>query len=418
MKFDPFTTGLRVLDIEHGLRPLQPTPIVETELGNTQLLGKAANLGLHLRELNVVNYKPLVGMAAELGVRTTELRTVLRELEEIGWVRLVGKGTKIDRIEILVPGLRPGFEVIGERWRSLGPSEIEQASVTVLSDAIIRPFARDDLLKRHGLSKETANIVLEIGDDGTFLMTERLNSGEQIVYSPLYGDNNPIKAFEVVRKYGDQKVVDLMSRIQAFQGMPLDRLAMDASLVYEAQIAGILLTPAVKDKQFVFTFQHGTDPEEIVILDKARAILSCVRYGEHFADVTKIMYPAAILRTLIDNKKLTPHSEHLKQYGLLVTKGIGRVDQVGSRYQFSVLDTPDNMKALRTALDILRSGIGIDQALDDTVPARILGPDKYRSPATERTRLHRSAKGGKASYAKSVANLSKLVDIVRGATNE
>lgn len=126
---DAAATGIRVLDIEHGLRQIQPTGLIENELANILLLGKAANLGLHLRDLNVVKIKPLKYMAAELGIRGTELDTVLREMEELGWARVPGTGDN-RRVEVTVPLLKPGFEDIGERWRDLGPTEIEQQSAS------------------------------------------------------------------------------------------------------------------------------------------------------------------------------------------------------------------------------------------------------------------------------------------------
>ena len=95
-----YEKGLRVLDIEHGLRGIQSTGLIEAELANTLLLGKATNLALHLRGLNVVPAEPLRYMAGEIGVRGTELGPVLRELEEIGWVRLVEtSGSGSQRLE-------------------------------------------------------------------------------------------------------------------------------------------------------------------------------------------------------------------------------------------------------------------------------------------------------------------------------
>jgi hypothetical protein len=415
MTFDPVGTGIRVLDIEHGLRQIQPTGLTESELGNTLLLGKAANLGLHLRDLNVVRIEPLQYMAAELGIRRTELDTVLRELEELGWARVAGAGAS-RRVEVLVPALRPGFEDIGERWKVLGPTEIEQASVSALSDAVLRPFPKRDLKTRLGLDDGIAAIVIEVGDTGTYLRTYRLNDGQELLYSPLYGDTNPEKAYQLVKQHGDKPLIELIQKVQGLQGIPIDSFDRKNSLLREAILAGLLLGPAVKDKQFLFTAQHGTEPEEAIILDKARALLSCVRYGEHFAGITRIFDPAAILRALLHRKKLQPHSEHAEQYGLLVVQGIGRIDTVGSKYQFSILDTPDNLKAVRTALQILNSGTGVDQGVDDAISSRALSPGgSYRSPVLERAKLNRSPKLGKASDAKAVQTISQLAELIRGA---
>jgi hypothetical protein len=412
MSLSHYTAGLRVLDIEHGLRAVQPTGIIEAEFADTLLLGKAANLGLHLRGLNVVPYDGLRYVAGEVGVRATELQTVLRELEEIGWVRLVGSGTDIKRVEVLVPSLRDGFDTIGARWRDLGPSEIEQASVAILAETIARPIDLVELEQRHGLTGDVSRVVVEVGETGTYLKRYRLDDGGRILYSPLYGDNNPEKAHALVKKYGDLEVTALVGRVDAKQGIPYKHLP-EEPLLREAILAGLVLAPSVREECFLFTPQQGTAPEETVVLDKARAILACVRYGQHFAGITRIFSPRAIIGKLVDKKQLAPHSEHAEQYGLLVKKGVGQVERVGTRWQFSIIDTEDNMKALRTARDLLDTGTGVSQAVDDSIRLQVLNPPgTYHTPVVERTKLNRAARLGKATDAKVVSEIS---DIIRGA---
>ncbi|HCG01061.1 MAG TPA: hypothetical protein DEV93_11020 [Chloroflexi bacterium] len=395
MSTDHYAVGLRVLDIEHGFRAIAPEPIVEGELANTLLLGKALNLGLHLRGLNVIQGNEIKGLkyaAAGLGIKSAELTTILRELQEIEWVRLKETGTKIDRVEIVVPTLHDVFDVIGRRWQDIGPTEIEQAAVAALSEAVVHPFNSRVLRKELGMDPQLARQVLDIGDAGTFLKEHRLADGQQIVYSPVFGDANPEKAYEIVEKYGDATIKQLIETVRATQGIPEENVS-NKGLVREAIVSGLILAPGVKDKRFVFTPHRGLEQKESVILDKARAIASCVRYGEHFAEITKIAHPKAIIDALLTKKTLKPHSEHLEQYGLLVKKGIGRVEQVGSRWQFSIHDTEDNMKALKVARDLLDTGDAVHQQMDDAARALILNPSAtYSTPVTERVKMSRNVK--------------------------
>lgn len=412
MKLDDYEIGLRTLDIEHGFREVRPDGTIQFELSNTLLLGKALNLALHLRGLNVVtDTKGLTHAASELGIGSTELRTVLHELAEIDWVRLKTSGTKITRVEVSVPELRNGFEVIGERWRSNGPTEIEQASVLGLAEAVVRPYSITRLEGDFGMDEHVAQAVIEIGEAGTYLRRHRLDDGTQLIYSPLFGDNNPEKAFAIANKYGDSAVQALMEQLRGEQGAPSERIAADKFL-REAVLAGLVLAPAVKDKQFIFTPQVGVGPQEAVILDKARAIVSCVRYGQNFAEITRIFSPAKIIDKLIDAKMLAPHSEHHEQYGLLVRKGIGRVNRVGSKWQFRVLDTPDNMRALRVAADLLGTGAAVHQAIDENTQMRVLNPSaSYSTPVNQRVRLSRHAKT-QSGDARAIEAISELI---RGA---
>lgn len=416
MTIDNYTVGLRVLDIEHGFRETRPDGLVQTELGTSLLMGKALNLALHIRGFNVIkDYKGLSYAAAELGVNSTELPAVLAELQEIEWVRLVGSGRSIKRVEVLVPELRDGFEVVGQRWRDLSPTELEEASVLALAEAVIRPYSQITLNSELGLSKALSETVLEVGEAGTFLRVYRLDTGERIVYSPLYGDSNPEKAVELVKKYGDQRVRTLIESVRNQQGLPVERLKGDA-FVREAIRSGLVMAPAVKDKQFAFTPQQGLLPEETIILDKARAIVSCVRYGQNYAEITKIFSPKAIVDALISRKRLNPHSEHLQQYGLLTKKGIGRVDKVpGDKWQFTIADTADNMKALQVAKDLLETGDAVSQNVDDAAQAKILNPSaSYSTPVSQRVRINREAKTKTADAATNKA----ISELIRGAAGD
>lgn len=191
MKLDDYSIGLRILDIEHGFRETRPDPVIQTEMEHSLVLGKALNLALHIRDLNVIeDVRGLKFAAAELGVATTELQVILDELEAIEWVRLKKSGRDIKRVEVLVPALRDGFEVVGARWRDLGPTEVEQASVQALADAVVRPYRESAMISDLGMGRDLAKTVIEIGDAGTYLRRHRLDDGTQIVYSPLFGDSH------------------------------------------------------------------------------------------------------------------------------------------------------------------------------------------------------------------------------------
>lgn len=411
MNQENYSTGLRILDIEHGFRQSTASSI-EAELSTTLLLGKATNLALHIRGLNVItDYRGLTFAGTELGISATELPTVLRELDEIGWVRLITTGAKIKRVEVLVPTLRDGFEVVGERWRDSQPSEIEQASVAVLAEAVKRPLGEWELEERLGMDAKIAQTALEWGEMGTYLARHRLDKNEKVVYSPLYYEGNPEKALLIAQKYGDPTINKLVSRVRTEQGVPSEHLP-DAKLLDDLALAGLILRPGVEEKSFVFTPQLGFAPEETVILDKARAIVSCVRYGEHYAGFSRIIYPSAIIRKLIEVRKLAPHSAHDKQYGPLVLRGIGRIEPVGSRWRFSVNDTEDNMKALRVAKELLETGDAVQHTVDDATQLRLLNPKAaYSSPVTQRVKL-REKRMRDPNQERTIAAIS---DLIRGA---
>jgi len=117
----------------------------------------------------------------------------------------------------------------------------------------------------------------------------------------------------------------------------------------------------------------------------ARAILACVRYGQHYAGVTRIKNPLLIINALEERKKLSPHSEIPRQYFILWEKGIARFSrdtEHSDRYWLHIIDRKDNMKALRLARDMLTVGEAItERGLDPQVRA-ILFSGTYDEPLT------------------------------------
>ena len=119
-------------------------------------------------------------------------------------------------------------------------------------------------------------------------------------------------------------------------------------------------TPSVNstagEKFFAFTPVQGVGKLEKAILEKARAIIACVRYGQHYAGVTRIREPLDILDALIRRKRIGAHSEILRQYALLHKLGVGRIrkdSQYQDRYHFHLIDTEDNMRAMQLAVQYL-----------------------------------------------------------------
>jgi hypothetical protein len=125
-------------------------------------------------------------------------------------------------------------------------------------------------------------------------------------------------------------------------------------------------------------------------LKRARAIIACVRYGQHFATITKVGDPLAILGALRDRRWIGSHSEILKQYALLHKMGVGVIsrDPVHrSRYTFHLIDTPENLRALNMAIQYLtiKEPAKPDQKLDSA--RQLLFPGiagSYGTPAKTR----------------------------------
>jgi hypothetical protein len=130
----------------------------------------------------------------------------------------------------------------------------------------------------------------------------------------------------------------------------------------------------------------GSETEK-TILDKARALVSCLRYGNEAATITKIRNPQLILSKLMDSTRqhrVGPHSELKQQYGMLVGKQLGKVIQAsGGRYYFELIATPDNLRACRIAIELMSSGEIMGEKESNTDAALLLVSGSITHPLRE-----------------------------------
>jgi hypothetical protein len=348
---DSWNIGLRTQDFHEGLKLTTYFPQKDVHYKNTLLIGKAATLAMHLRGLLYIeNYQSLEYAASTLGINGLELERVLRELEEVDFVRVIKIGEEIKRIEIKVPEFRSGYSELGQRWKELNPSELEKSGIIVLNQLIRGPAKRFSFFDSLGIDNQTEAMICDVMKAGHLLEIQPV-AGEEMVYSPLAVDGNPNIYLNWAKMFPNE-VASAMNLLKTNQGIPIaDSIVSKNSALKAAIHTGVLMpiqvSGATGEQQFIFAPVGNLTNEERVILDKARAIVSCVRYGEKFAAGRPIKDANAILRTLRSNKRFKRgHPDLFSQYGLLVEKMIGRpFRDKGGFWNFAVDDTPENMKA-------------------------------------------------------------------------
>lgn len=390
----PESAALRSQDFHEALRDHVAYAPAEVDFRNTLLIGKAAELAMHLRGLLVVRDERALRYAAtQLGIRGGEFEPVIRELEEVDFVSVVRDSSdRIKRLEVRVPEFRDGYKDLGERWKELHPTELEHAGIQTLSNLLRKPIPIHAIGRDLGLDQQNFRLVREVLEAGRLAVREILD-GTPIYYSPLAVDADPRAYLEWSQKHPED-AQRLAQEFREHQGLPLDpqRLAKDAAL-RDAVDVGVLMPVAISGatgpRNFLFSPRGGLDQTRRTILEKARAVVACVRYGENFAASTRIKYPKAIVDRLIEQKKFKRgHPDLPSQYGLLVEKMIGSVeeDEHGG-YNFVVHDTDENMLALRIAREMLDTG-DVTAAMTDLGAQRWLSsPTGYAGPITCRPKF-------------------------------
>jgi hypothetical protein len=408
---DSITIALRAQDFHEGLRHVGTFGPKDVYYSKTLIIGKAATLAMHLRGLLYINdFMQLQYAASSLGIGQ-ELPLVLHELEEVDFLSIVRTGEEIKRIDLKIPEFRDGYNDLGERWKLLKPTEVEEASIKALDRLYRGSVPKEALLKEFKIDKET--ILIDVMGSGHLLSVQAVD-GQPIAFTPLAVDGNPTEYLAWSSKFPDD-IPSVVSTLQTSQGLSIDdpRIARVAA-IQAAISTGVLMPVQVQGstglRSFIFAPQGGLSREQRVILDKGRAIVSCVRYGQNYAASRKILYPRRILEILKENKKFKKgHPDLFDQYGLLVEKLIGHPVQEGNgNWNFHIDDTDENMKALQVAIEMIEHGATPSAHLEPEAEKELLSPTSYLSPVSTRPKILNEAQVSKQTRTEIIRQMANL----------
>jgi len=389
---DSLEVGIRAHDMHHGLIR-RSGGLFNVHMTKTKIVGSAAQLCTVIKDAEVIeNYHQLEASAGELGMDDLLLEKSLEELEQVEFVRLKRAGGKITRVDVTVPLLGDIYRALGARWADLGPTEIEKASIQLLDTVSVLPTKTRDIQNSLGLDPTQLEIIRTIGINAGYLGEYKSRSdGEMVLYSPLHWEEHPRNIEQITKKFSASEIVKALRIVRKYPGLPAEEVSN--SVLNDAVKSGLLPTPSVVStrgkKQFLFTPIGGMKAFEKSIVEKARAIIACVRYGEVYGTITKVRDPLVLLMALKDRKYLNPHTEALRQYETLRNLGVGRIerDRKTGRYSLHLIDNDDNIRALELAIQLLQTGEPTIQTEGLQAAKQLLLPGSYLNPTATRSRF-------------------------------
>ncbi|MFI5560710.1 hypothetical protein ACIA2T_15655 [Amycolatopsis japonica] len=404
---DPFDEGLRCQDVHAGLRNVDPNSGALTPLADTQIIGMAASLAALIRGQDVIgDAQALRAVAAEqLDVNQFAFDDVIRALADIEFIQGVQTaGGKIVRFTENVPYYDDLYTELGGVWRARQPTELEQQMVALVDHLADTPVPVEELAARTGLDTAAVPQLLEVGDRAELVKTIPLLDGD-VVYSPFFGFENPEVVGDLVREHGPAELADAFAALRGEQGMPITAAQ---PVLQDAIARGLLLAPAVdlpdRTVQPFAALPYTLDRDLLrgrkPVLEKALAVLACLRCGQYFGGATSL--PATALVDVIDKLLdphrgiLQPHSSHARQYRLMHSAGIIAFapDSMpgGSWVRPRFIDTDDNREALRIARDLITHGEPVEGRVGDAEAraALILG-QPFSAPMQTTARLRNRA---------------------------
>lgn len=286
--------GIRALDMQTGLYKYSDS-ILDLKISETMLIGKAASLASHLRGIQVVeDFDALKVLASKLGITSTELISVLEILQEVELVRVIGSSRKPEKIEVLITAFEDAYQLLGEKWQNDKPDEFERKVVQLINDLAGKSIKLSKILSDYDLKTDDYNIILNIGKAGGFLDTYKPD-GEDIVYSPIYMEENAEQVLEMLNKYNDDDVQKALKLLNSKPGYPVKDLNdIENNVLIGLMSSNIFQTPAITASggRVNFIFTPYTEVEDKEMLRQARNVVAAVRYGEQFSAYSELRNPS------------------------------------------------------------------------------------------------------------------------------
>jgi hypothetical protein len=366
---DEYTEGLRCQDVNTGLRTFDATSPVLTPVKKTRLVGMAADVAALVRDRQLIaDMATLEAVAAaELDIPSTSFDGVIDLLEQAELVDLTrSTHGEVTGLTSRVPHYRDLYEILGSTWRNRRPSQLEEEVVAVVDRLARGPLPADSLVSDVGVEATDVERLMSLGTDSELIMAVSGSEGT-ILYSPFTAFENPALLNKLAEKHGHDQMLDEFSALRDHQGLAVT--SEQYPMLHDAIARGLIMAPSVElpgggPKQPFASLPYTLDRELLVgtkpILDKALAVVACVRCGEQFGGYNALKSGVMAIDRLLRDGVLNPNSSHRRQYRLMRNKGIiafGPDIVPGGKWVTpTLIDTPDNRKALQIARDLLALG--------------------------------------------------------------
>ena len=412
---DNISIGVKIHDIHHGL--IQSTgAIVESEYAFLKELGIAIQIATTIKDHETIkDLKPFYAASGELKIPRQLANIGLSHLEKLGFVRLKYQTGKqvIDRVDVLVPDLAKIYHDFGEYFNSDNDSKISTLTVEILEKLSAFPHKEKEIISSLGISPNERDIIFDVGKSSSLLdsYTSPTDS-ESIMYSPLYWDDNPNAIFKLLKEHSSDSFLKIVDEVRKYQGLPDGKL--DNKIITDAISLGCLPTLSVSStsglKKFIFTPRTGVGKIEKELLHKARVLISCVRYGENFAGITKIFSPELLINALVRRGYLKGHSESLKQYEPARNLGLVKLlPSAGNKYEVHFIDNDENKKVVQMATEMIQLGETSKFDNSEETAKKILIPGNILHPTQTRTQVLQDK-----PIEKTASTIKKVNDLLRG----
>ena len=359
-------------DLHAGLSSLQIP-----EFDDLQTIGMAATLSIHIKSLGEIDYEVLRKVSDHfMSIPSVALQKVLRVLAEVGFVRLIEKGKRIEKIIPNIPLFDDVYQKIGDYADSeCSLNAHEQATMLLLGELYAAPGNKDAIRNKLGIDNIVFERCIQLGGESGIVSSHKAR-GKDILISPFYFADNLDGLADAAAQSGASAITSVLKKVKDNQGWPLSLVGStkeiggvklsptEVALIQKLSSEGVIKPPTIKfgtkHESFVFTPRPGNtrlNAAKHEIYERAMALVSAVRKGQLLPGTYRIQFPVRILEVFRDRGFIGSNSEAGVQYHNLVVLRVARlVETVPGRWQLHLVRTTENEMALSLAIDILRTG--------------------------------------------------------------
>jgi len=408
-----------ISDEELAVRAHDVTTCLEgaptSEFDTLPLVGNAVTLALHLRDCPPVAYQLVKDVCVHaLRIHPREVEPVLQLLEDARMVDLIRSGKTVQTVSPDIDVFANLYNTLGAVAQPKGLTEHEQLTVHLMKELAQSPIKADTAYSL-GAEKKVVKRVLDMGEDGDFIIKRRAR-GQDVFLSPSYfSENADGYANLVAMPGGSGRVRKILNLLKQWQGWPLEiirrqgelggvRLTPDDIAAIEAFAgSGFLPPPAINtshhgNNHFIFGPRPGSGRLPInqrQVYENALALVAAVRQGQLLFSEYPIRSPAALLRALRDKGFIKANTEAPEQYKEVAARRICRLVPISSKWARLELiageatGAADNIAAVNLAIDLV-TGSEITPSADDEVVLAFQKGQSYVESLVARKRLVRT----------------------------
>jgi hypothetical protein len=211
------------------------------EFDDLQTIGMAATLSLHMKSLGEIEYEVLRKVSDHfMSIHSYAIEKIVRILADVGFVRLVETGKKIQSVIPNIPVFDDVYQTIGDYADSeCSLNEHEQATMLLLGQLYHAPGNKDSIRNKLGID----NIVFErciVLGSASGIISGHTARGKNILISPFYFADNLDGLADAAAATGAGSISSVLKKIRDNQGGSMQSCGVHyaAAAVASSSLAG------------------------------------------------------------------------------------------------------------------------------------------------------------------------------------